>query len=123
MSAARRYERPERALNVLERQRVDDFERRHASRRTLRVAWVNRWCVYISAYGNPADLRALYGEVRPGRAPLWSARHRAIVTVPETAQEMLDLATERRWPYVFVEEAQLVALAGTERAEENGLLW
>jgi len=88
------------------------------SARLIRAAYVNKVCAFLNGFGS----RELLEEVR-GRPPLWAARHRAWVSVPATVSDALALAERRGWPTVIVEEEQLLMLAGSELAEERGVLW
>lgn len=120
----RRYpERPEMALNVLQRWQIDDLDHRHVTRRALRFARINPWCTYINAGASTRAVRFLYDEIRPGQLPRYDWRRRAIVTVDPTAKMIRALAAELEWRVVDVDQDHLLALAAGESAEERGLLW
>lgn len=119
----RHPERPERALNILERERLTELAQRRTSTYALRFAFVSKHCVYVcDGAGGHVIARELYGLVR-GRPPLWDWRRRSIVTVEKTAAQMRALAKAWHYPTADVDEAQLIALAGRERAEQAGMLW
>lgn len=123
MSTRRTFDRPERALNILQREKLDDLASRRTTEKTLRFAYVNKWCVFINAAGGTGAARMLYDHVRPGQTPRMDWRTHALVTTQRTADQMRALAGELNLRSVLVEEAALLALAGRERAEEAGMLW
>lgn len=123
MSTRRTPDRPEKALNIVERQSLDDLASRRTTEKTLRFAYVNRWCVFVAAAGGTGAARMLYDHVRPGQTPRMDWRTHAIVTTQATADKMRALAGDLHLRAVLVEEGALLALAGRERAEEAGMLW
>lgn len=123
MSTRRTPDRPERALNILQREKLDDLASRRTTERTLRFAYVNKWCVYVNAAGRLGAVRMLYDAARPGQTPRLDWRRHAIVTTQATADRMRSLAADLNLRAVLIEDASLLALAGRERAEEAGMLW
>ncbi|MGH3996053.1 MAG: hypothetical protein ACRDTJ_01145, partial [Pseudonocardiaceae bacterium] len=88
MSARRTPDRPERALNIMQREKLDDLASRRTTARTVRFAYVNKWCVFVNSAAGTDAARMLYARARPGQTPRMDWRRHAIVTVQTTADRM-----------------------------------
>lgn len=88
------------------------------SARVIKAAYAGRLAAWVNGWGSRELL-----EEATGRPPIWGARHRAWQCIPEAADAALILAELRGWRCEVVEEAHLLALAGSELAAERGVLW